>query len=71
MRPEAGARLNVDGESLLAFCSNDYLGLANDPVLKAAVHAAVEAYGVGAGASPMVSGHSVANAARHASGLPV
>ena len=63
VRPETGARLNVDGESLLAFCSNDYLGLANDPVLKAAVHAAVEVYGVGAGASPMVSGHSVANAA--------
>lgn len=63
VRPEAGARLNVDGESLLAFCSNDYLGLANDPALKAAVHAAVEVYGVGAGASPMVSGHSVANAA--------
>jgi len=58
-----GARLNVDGESLLAFCSNDYLGLANAPALKAAVHAAVEVYGVGAGASPMVSGHSVASAA--------
>ena len=63
VRPEAGARLNVDGQSLLAFCSNDYLGLANDAALKAAVHAAVEVYGVGAGASPMVSGHSVANAA--------
>lgn len=63
VRPEAGARLNVDGRSLLAFCSNDYLGLANDPLLRAAVHAAVDAFGVGAGASPMVSGHSVANAA--------
>ena len=61
--PDAGARLLVDGESLLAFCSNDYLGLANDPILKAAVHAAVDVYGVGSGASPMVSGHSVANAA--------
>jgi 8-amino-7-oxononanoate synthase len=61
--PEGGARLQVDGESLLAFCSNDYLGLANDPLLRAAVHAAVDRYGVGAGASPMVSGHSVANAA--------
>jgi 8-amino-7-oxononanoate synthase len=61
--PQAGARLSVDGQSLLAFCSNDYLGLANDPALKAAVHAAVDVYGVGSGASPMVSGHSVANAA--------
>jgi 8-amino-7-oxononanoate synthase len=63
VRPESGAWLNVDGDSLLAFCSNDYLGLANDPLLKAAVHAAVDLYGVGSGASPMVSGHSVANAA--------
>ena len=63
VRPEEGARLNVDGRTLLAFCSNDYLGLAGDPLLKAAVHAAVDAYGVGAGASPMVSGHSAANAA--------
>ena len=61
--PEVGARMRVDGESLLAFCSNDYLGLANDPQLKAAVHAAVDVYGVGSGASPMVSGHSAANAA--------
>ncbi len=61
--PEAGARLQVDGESLLAFCSNDYLGLAGAAPLRAAVHAAVDTYGVGSGASPMVSGHSVANAA--------
>ncbi|MDO9436595.1 8-amino-7-oxononanoate synthase [Hydrogenophaga sp.] len=61
--PERGARLSVDGESLLAFCSNDYLGLAQDPLLREAVHAAVERYGVGSGASPMVSGHSAANAA--------
>jgi 8-amino-7-oxononanoate synthase len=61
--PQAGARLSVDGQSLLAFCSNDYLGLANHPALRAAVHAAVDVYGVGSGASPMVSGHSVANAA--------
>lgn len=61
--PEAGARLRVDGESLLAFCSNDYLGLAQDPLLREAVHTAVDRYGVGSGASPMVSGHSAANAA--------
>ncbi len=63
VRPEGGMRLNVDGESLLGFCSNDYLGLAGDPLLRQAVHAAVDRYGVGAGASPMVSGHSAANAA--------
>jgi len=63
VRPEAGARLTVDGQSLLAFRNNDYLGLAQHPALKAAVHAAVDVYGVGAGASPMVSGHSAANAA--------
>lgn len=62
-QPEAAARLNVDGESLLAFCSNDYLGMAGDPALRDAVHVAVDLYGVGAAASPMVSGHSAANAA--------
>jgi 8-amino-7-oxononanoate synthase len=61
--PLGGAHLTVDGRPLLAFCSNDYLGLAQDPRLKAAVHAAVEEYGVGAGASPMVSGFAAANAA--------
>lgn len=66
VRPLEGARLLVDGQPLLAFCHNDYLGLAQHPALKAAVHAAVEAYGVGAGASPMVSGHSAANAALEA-----
>ena len=66
VRPLEGPRLLVDGQPLLAFCHNDYLGLAQHPALKAAVHAAVEAYGVGAGASPMVSGHSAANAALEA-----
>lgn len=66
VRPLDGARLLVEGQPLLAFCHNDYLGLAQHPALKTAVHAAVEAYGVGAGASPMVSGHSAANAALEA-----
>jgi 8-amino-7-oxononanoate synthase len=61
--PEAGACMTVDGRSMLAFCSNDYLGLAGHPALKAAVHEAVDTYGVGSGASPMVSGYSAANAA--------
>ncbi|MBV8618110.1 MAG: 8-amino-7-oxononanoate synthase [Curvibacter sp.] len=62
VQPLAGARLQVDGCELLAFCSNDYLGLAQDPVLADAVRAALPVFGVGSGASPMVSGHSAANA---------
>jgi 8-amino-7-oxononanoate synthase len=63
VRPLGDGYLSVDGERLLAFCSNDYLGLAADPALVEAACAGARAYGVGSGASPMVSGHSAANAA--------
>lgn len=66
VRPETGAWMNVDGRSLLAFCSNDYLGLATEPALVEAACAGARRYGVGAGASPMVSGYSAANAALEA-----
>src|SRR6186713_338564 len=59
--PESGARLTVDGQSMLAFCSNDYLGLARHPALAQAARDAATRLGVGAGASPLVSGHSAAN----------
>ena len=62
VRPLEGAYLEVDGERLLGFCSNDYLGLANHPELVAAACAGAQSFGVGAGASPLVSGHSAANA---------
>lgn len=61
--PEGGARMRVDGESMLAFCSNDYLGLAGHADLVEAACAGAREFGVGSGASPLVSGHSVANAA--------
>lgn len=51
-----GARIRVDGIEALNFSSNDYLGIANDPRMRAAAHAAVDRFGVGAGASPLVSG---------------
>ena len=41
---------------LVNFASNDYLGLADDPLLRDAARAAIDQYGVGAGASRLVSG---------------
>jgi 8-amino-7-oxononanoate synthase len=52
-----GARLVVDGREVVNFASNDYLGLANHARLREAAHAAIDAFGVGAGASPLVTGH--------------
>ena len=43
------------------FCSNDYLGLANHPALKAALVQGVEKFGVGAGAAALLSGYSEAH----------
>ena len=48
----------VDGEPLLAFCSNDYLGLASHPDVIAAMRNGAERWGVGGGASHLVMGHS-------------
>lgn len=52
------ASLTIDGTPHLCFGSNDYLGLANHPALIDAAQRAVAAYGVGAGASHLVCGHS-------------
>lgn len=48
----------VDGEQLLAFCSNDYLGLASHPEVIRAMQQGAERWGVGGGASHLVMGHS-------------
>ncbi len=53
-----GPQVVVDGQPLLAFCNNDYLGLANHPDVVAAWRAGAERWGVGGGASHLVVGHS-------------
>jgi len=55
------AVLQVDGKSLINFCSNDYLGLAGHPDIAAALKAGVDQYGTGSGASHLISGHSTAH----------
>ncbi len=52
-----GVYLEVEGKKCLSFCSNNYLGLANNPLVVRAVKDAVEEYGWGAGASRLVSGN--------------
>ena len=52
-----GPLARVEGRDLISFCSNDYLGLANDPALIDAACAGARKWGVGSGASHLVSGH--------------
>lgn len=52
-----GPRVHEGEGACVNFSSNDYLGLANDARLRAAAHAAIDRYGIGAGASPLVSGN--------------
>ncbi len=54
-------KVSVDNRELKAFCSNDYLGLANHPKLIASLSEGAKLYGVGSGASHLISGHSVAH----------
>ncbi|HWC59252.1 MAG TPA: 8-amino-7-oxononanoate synthase [Verrucomicrobiae bacterium] len=49
-------RIEINGQPLLNFSSNDYLGLANEPLLREAAIKAVEKYGAGAGASRLICG---------------
>lgn len=50
--------MRVDGRDYIAFCSNDYLGLAAHPELIEAAREGAARYGVGAGASHLVLGHA-------------
>ncbi|HAF03711.1 MAG TPA: 8-amino-7-oxononanoate synthase [Spartobacteria bacterium] len=51
-----GPIVDLVGKRLINFSSNDYLGLANDPQLREAAIAAIAEFGVGAGASRLISG---------------
>jgi 8-amino-7-oxononanoate synthase len=51
------ASMIIDGKRMLAYASNDYLGLANHPKVVEAAMRALKRYGLGAGASHLVSGH--------------
>ena len=56
--PQRGDRITTGGQTLVNFGSNDYLGLAADPRIAAAVKVAIDQYGWGSGASPLVTGRS-------------
>jgi 8-amino-7-oxononanoate synthase len=53
--------VSIDGRKYLTFCSNDYLGLADHPQLITAACDGAKQYGIGAGASHLISGHSSAH----------
>jgi glycine C-acetyltransferase len=54
---EQGPTLVIEGREVLNFCSNNYLGLANHPALRAAAKEAIDLYGCGSGASRLISGN--------------
>ena len=56
-----GVEVTIDGRQMLAFCSNDYLGLASHPELRQAMIDGVNKYGVGTGASHLLGGHTAAH----------
>lgn len=60
---DAEPQFCFEGQTYLNFSSNDYLGLSRAPELIAALHRGAQQYGVGSGASPLVTGYSEAHLA--------
>ena len=54
--PEAGGKINIDGQEVLNFSSNDYLDLSRHPYVIDCSRAALDQYGTGATASRLVTG---------------
>ncbi len=52
----ADTTITIEGRQLLSMASNNYLGLTNHPAVKRAAIAAIERWGVGAGAARLISG---------------
>lgn len=52
-----GSHIVIEGRTYLSFAGNDYLGLAAHPDIAAAASAAAQRFGVGAGASHLLTGH--------------
>lgn len=56
-----GINLEVDGRHIVNFCSNNYLGLANQPDVVNAFKAGADRYGAGSGSAHLICGHSAAH----------
>jgi glycine C-acetyltransferase/8-amino-7-oxononanoate synthase len=57
VQSEQGPTITLHDRPYLLFSSNNYLGLANHPALKKAAHAAIDRFGIGTGASRLISGN--------------
>ena len=53
--------LVIDGNQVINFCSNDYLGFANHPSIKQAMIEGINKYGAGSGSAHLINGHSEAH----------